>query len=152
MKLAEALMERADLNRKIEQLRERLRQNALVQEGETTNENPTDLLAELDHASQRLEYLIGQINITNCNTEIEGKTITKIIAEKDVLLLKQSVYKDLLYTAGECVQRARNTEIKILPTINVSEIRKTSDDMAKQIRLLDNKLQMTNWTVDLIEE
>ena len=33
MKLAEALQERADLNRRIEQLRDRLENNALVQEG-----------------------------------------------------------------------------------------------------------------------
>ena len=39
MKLAEALQERADLNRNIGQLRERLRSNALVQEGENTVED-----------------------------------------------------------------------------------------------------------------
>ena len=36
MKLAEALQERADLNRKIEQLQDRLSNNVLVQEGEQT--------------------------------------------------------------------------------------------------------------------
>ncbi len=35
MKLAEALQERADLNRKIEQLKSRLNNNVLVQEGGT---------------------------------------------------------------------------------------------------------------------
>ena len=35
MKLAEALQERADLNRQIKQLKDRLRNNAVVQEGET---------------------------------------------------------------------------------------------------------------------
>lgn len=34
MKLAEALQERADLNRKIQQLQSRLMNNATVQEGE----------------------------------------------------------------------------------------------------------------------
>ena len=40
MKLAEALQERADLNRNIEQLRDRLSRNSLVQEGEQPGENP----------------------------------------------------------------------------------------------------------------
>ena len=40
MKLAEALQERADLNRNIEQLRSRLRNNVLVQEGEQPAEDP----------------------------------------------------------------------------------------------------------------
>lgn len=43
MKLAEALQERADLNRKIEQLKSRLNNNVLVQEGEQTAESPEQL-------------------------------------------------------------------------------------------------------------
>ena len=40
MKLAEALQERADLNRNIERLKVRLNNNVLVQDGEETAENP----------------------------------------------------------------------------------------------------------------
>ena len=47
MKLAEALQERADLNRRIEQLRNRLENSALVQEGERPAEAPEVLLEEL---------------------------------------------------------------------------------------------------------
>ena len=43
MKLAEALQERADLNRNIEQLKNRLSSNALVQEGEQPVECPENL-------------------------------------------------------------------------------------------------------------
>ena len=49
MKLAEALQERADLNRRMEQLKRRLTANALVQEGD---------LIRLDIPGRRLE-LIG---------------------------------------------------------------------------------------------
>jgi len=48
MKLAEALNLRADLQRRVEQLRMRLAQNAKVQEGEEPLEDPKGLLAELD--------------------------------------------------------------------------------------------------------
>lgn len=48
MKLAEALQERADLNRKISSLRGRLENVVLVQEGEEPVENPRELLGELD--------------------------------------------------------------------------------------------------------
>ena len=44
MKLAEALQERADLNRRIEQLRARIQTNALVQEGEKPAEDPQKLI------------------------------------------------------------------------------------------------------------
>lgn len=65
MKLAEALQERADLNRKIEQLKSRLNNNVLVQEGEQTAESPEQLKQELDSSLERLAYLLAQINRTN---------------------------------------------------------------------------------------
>ena len=55
MKLAEALQERADLNRKIEQLQDRLSNNVLVQEGEQIAEDPEKLKDELDSAAGRLD-------------------------------------------------------------------------------------------------
>lgn len=44
MRLATALSERADLQRRLEQLKERLTQNARVQEGDTPSEDPKELL------------------------------------------------------------------------------------------------------------
>ena len=69
MKLAEALQERADINRKIEQLKVRLNNNVLVQEGEKTAEDPDQLKQELDRSIERLAYLMARINKTNCETE-----------------------------------------------------------------------------------
>ena len=48
MKLATALSERADLQKKLAELGNRLNQNAKVQEGEEPAEAPEELLAELD--------------------------------------------------------------------------------------------------------
>ncbi len=48
MKLAEALQERADLNKRISDLQGRLNQNSLVQEGEIPNEDPNVLMQELE--------------------------------------------------------------------------------------------------------
>lgn len=62
MKLAEALVSRADMQKRLEQLRERLRLSALVQEGEQPPENPADLLAELERLIAELTALIPRIN------------------------------------------------------------------------------------------
>ena len=78
MKLAEALQERADLNIRIQQLRSRLENNAFVQEGEQPAEDPDDLLSELNENVKRLEWLISRINLTNCVTSVEGRTLTEI--------------------------------------------------------------------------
>ena len=68
MKLAEALQERADLNRSIQQLESRLSANAITQEGEAPAEDPRDLLAQLDRSIDRLEELTAAINLANSRT------------------------------------------------------------------------------------
>ena len=77
--------------------------------------------------------------------------MTELIAQKDALSLKIHAYKDIVYTAAQSVYRARNTEIKIKQTINVASWQAEIDQMAKNLRLLDNKLQENNWQTDLIE-
>ena len=57
MKLAEALLERKSLTQKIEALRARLAENALVQEGDQPSEQPQALMAELNDAVNQLESL-----------------------------------------------------------------------------------------------
>ena len=152
MKLAEALQERADLNRKIEELRRRLNNCILVQEGEEPAEDPAALLEELDGAVARLETLMAQINLTNCRTKVQGMTLTEMIARKDAMLLKISAYRDLVYTAGQNTQRARGTEIKVKSVLKASELQTEVDTLAREIRLLDNLLQETNRKTRLIEK
>ena len=149
MKLAEALQERADLNRRIDQLRYRLENSALVQEGERPAEAPEELLAELEQCTARLEELMARINLTNAQTKADGITLTELIAKKDALALKINVYRDFLQTAGQTARRATRSEIKIFSTVDVAVLQKTVDQMSRQLRLLDNKLQQTNWSTEL---
>ncbi len=151
MKLAEALQERADLNKKIAQLGSRLQNNALVQEGEKPAENPDSLLKEFFEAVNRLKYIVARINITNSVVKVEGKTLTELIAEKDCLIQQVSILRNLVDSASRTATRASRTEIKILSTVNVRDIQAQIDEFSKQIRLKNNLLQQTNWTVDLIE-
>ena len=150
MKLAEALQERADLNRKIEQLRSRLRNNALCQEGEKTAEDPGELKEELDASVARFAEITAKINLTNCRTVVDGITLTDMIARKDALTLSLSVYKEIAQAASQTVSRARNSEIRIMPAIPVREWQKQIDRMAESLRKLDNRLQESNWKTELI--
>ena len=152
MKLAEALQERADLNRKIEELGRRIRQNVLVQQGEKPNEDPNAMFEELKAAVNRLETVIRQINFSNCNHFVGGRSLTEIIARKDTLKMLYNAHRDALSAATQSTSRARGTEIKILPAIDVKALRKESDEIAKEIRFLDNTLQQANWTFDLIKD
>ena len=151
MKLAEAFQERADLNRKIEELRRRLGNVILVQEGEEPAEDPAALLSELNTAIARLEQLMVAINQTNARTKAKGVTLTALIARRDALLLKLSAYRDLVYSAAQNTSRARGTEIKVKALLKAGDLQKIVDATAKEVRELDNLLQETNWKTKLIE-
>lgn len=151
MKLAEALQERADLNRRIEQLRYRLNNNVLVQEGEKPLEDPAALLEELESSFTRLEWLIARINLTNCAVKVEGRSLTELIARRDVLSLRADAYRRLVEEASQNTHRATRTEIKILSAVDVPALQRQADDASRELRLLDNTLQATNWTADLME-
>ena len=151
MKLAEALQERADLNRRIEQLRYRLSNNVLVQEGEKPLEDPAALLEELESSFTRLEWLIARINLTNCAVKVEGRSLTELIARRDVLSLRAEAYRRLVEEASQNTHRATRTEIKILSAVNVPALQRQADDASRELRLLDNTPQATNWTADLME-
>lgn len=151
MKLAEALQERADLNRRIEQLRYRLNNNVLVQEGEKPLEDPAALLEELESSFTRLEWLFARINLTNCAVKVEGRSLTELIARRDVLSLRAEAYRRLVEEASQNTHRATRTEIKILSAVDVPALQRQADDASRELRLLDNTLQATNWTADLME-
>ena len=151
MKLAEALQERADLNRKIEQLRVRFAANALVQEGEQPAEDPEQLKVELDGAIDRLGYLIERINMTNASTMIDGKSVTRVIAHRDALSLKIEAYREIVRAASQTTTRMRVSEIRIRPSISVREWHKQIDLLSSVLRLIDNSLQENNWKTELVE-
>ena len=70
MKLAEALILRADCEKRIAQLKSRLLVNAKVQEGDKPAEIPQELIGELEHVARELLDLIKSINKTNSATVI----------------------------------------------------------------------------------
>lgn len=150
MKLATALSERADLQRRIAELGTRLNNNAKVQEGEKPAEEPKALLEELNRDFVRLEELIARINHTNNATEFEGKTLTDYIAKRDCLKQKISMMRSFLDRSSEKVARYSKTEIKIMSTIEVADIQKEVDKLSKELRETDETIQELNWTTELI--
>ena len=150
MKLAEALNIRADLQKRIAQIRGRLINNAKVQEGEKPAEAPKELFAELETCTAELETLIARINKTNCTTVKNGRSITELIAERDVLAQKTGIYRDFLNSASSVVNRTTKSEIKIKPSVDVRVLQKQVDKMSKEYRELDTQIQELNWTTELI--
>lgn len=149
MKLAEALSIRADLQRKVSQLKGRLKDSSKVQEGDTPAEQVTDLFQELEECLAQLEEMVYRINRTNMETVHEGETITRMIARKDRLAQRVAINQDLLAHVMETDRYGRN-EIKYVRMVDVAALRKETDGIAKALRELDLKLQELNWTIDLL--
>lgn len=152
MKLAEALILRSDLQKKIQELRFRLRNVIKIQEGEEAAENPSDLFRELNGVLEQFESLVQRINKTNSQTEYgEGMTITDALARREKLQLKRGVLSDVMDTASIRYDRSSRTEIKFITTVDISALQKQIDELAKEHRQLDTRIQELNWTTELIE-
>ena len=152
MKIAEALILRADIQKRIAQLKTRLNNNAKVQENEEPTENPELLLIELDSLISQLNDLIIKINKTNTLSKIDGISLVELIAKKDTLSQKAGILREFIEIASQKINLYSTTEIKVFSAINVPEQQKQLDKLSKEIRETDTKLQQANWTIDLIEE
>ena len=149
MKLAEALSERADINKRIAQLSSRLAANAKVQEGELPAEDPAELLSELNALLDRLKRIITAINIKNAEAvDDEGVTLTELIAQRDCLRMKISIIRSFLGEASFTVSRGTRSEIIIKSTVDVRSSQADLDKLSKQLRELEMRLQRANWTID----
>lgn len=154
MKLAEALALRADAARRIEQLRARITASARYQEGEAPAEDPAALLAEAGEVLAELESLIQRINRTNAATQIEGGTLTDALARRDILRLQHGLVTSAADAAagdGQRGFRQLRSELKMVPALPVTELRRQADDLARQLREVDTLIQRTNWEVDLLD-
>src|SRR5204863_7670996 len=95
-------------------------------------------LAEYELVPTGLLALIGRINRTNSAKAFAGRgTMSDALAERDVLALQRAAYAELAQTAAISHGRFTRSEVKYISTINVAEIQKRADELAKNYRDLD---------------
>jgi hypothetical protein len=152
MKLAEALIRRADSQKRFEQVKSRLVNNAKVQEGDAPAETPAELIAELGRVANELLELIKRINKTNSVTAFSDReTLSDALAQRDVLKLQRAAYAELAQAGSITQGRYMRSEVKFVATVNVAEIQKRSDELAKNYRELDARIQELNWQTELVD-
>jgi hypothetical protein len=152
MKLAEALILRSDMQKTVEELKERLFNNAKVQEGDTPGENPMDLMGELERVTDELVSIVQRINRTNVKTLLNTEmTLADALAVRDILKSKHSIYRELAYSATTSPKRLTRSEIKFISSVNIKEVQDKADLLAKQHRELDASIQGINWSTDLLD-
>ncbi|HSH03401.1 MAG TPA: DIP1984 family protein [Anaerolineae bacterium] len=151
MKLAEALILRADLQKRIEQLKSRIVANVMIQEGDEPAEDAQKLLADLERDSGELVGLIQRINRTNSQTELEdGLTLADALAVRDNLATRHRIYRDVGAEAVVSRNRFSRSEVKFVSTVSAGAMQAQADDLAREHRELDARIQATNWSTELL--
>ena len=152
MKLAEALSLRADRQKRMLQLTERVKANALVQEGDNPSEKAGDLLTEFGLVADEFQTIVARVNRTNLTVKIsDGRTLTEAIARRDTLKFHINVWRQAAEAAAVRQIRGTKSEIRLVSTINVKEARDKADPYSKELRDLDTMIQAANWTHDLLD-
>ncbi len=151
MRLAEALILRADLQKRMEQIKNRLYNNVLTQEGESPSEDPEVLLQEYMSLQKDLTHIIKAINRTNNNTPFNDNiSLSEALVERDAIISKRTILSNAADRASEKQDRYSKSEIKNVSTIDIRKFQKEADILSKDFRELDTKIQALNWNIDLI--
>lgn len=148
MKLAEGLLLRADLIKKIEHLQNRIMPVLIVSDDRLPQEDPNKLLAQLRKTIQDLEILIIRINKTNNVTIVEGEgLLMEALAKRDSLKLVSEKLRNIRRSA----QIFNTGDSNLKTTINIEKLQIEIDQAGRAFREIDSKVQEINWLTFLVD-
>ena len=152
MKIAEALLIRADVQKKLASLRDRIARSAVVQDGESPHEDPKKLLDEAFGVVKELESLVAKINAANLSATLpDGRTLMAAIAHRDALAAQHSLLQHAIASSHREPDRYSMSKIKWVAVLNVASLQRQTEDLAKSIRELNAAIQETNWKVEIAD-
>ena len=110
-----------------------------------------ELQAELEKSAQDLTLLIQRINRTNAASRFGDQTLADALAERDVLKIRYNTYRELAIAASTTQGRTTRSEVKFISTVSVAATQRKADDLAKQYRELDTRIQEADWLTALLD-
>ena len=152
MKLAEALLIRSDMQKKLTQIEGRIRSNVKVQEGDTPNEDPNTLMIDTSQIITELSVLIERIHRTNAIAKTDqGQSMLTLLVERDTLEMHHKLLIEAVKATDTEADRYSHREIKWNLMVSVAGLQKQADDIAMKLRKINTVIQANNWQIDLIE-
>lgn len=152
MKLAEALLIRSDMQKKLAQLKVRIKNNVKVQEGDTPSEDPNELLLQASQIISELNMLIERIHRTNAIAKTDkGQSMLTLLVERDTLELRHKLLIETIEATHSETDRYSPREIKWDVIVSVSGLQKQADDIAMKLRQINLVIQSHNWQIDLVD-
>jgi hypothetical protein len=150
MKLAEALLLRADIQKKLASLQARAQKYAVVQEGERPAEDPQEILRQIDVVAAELQRLVFVINKANLIHNIKtGESLTEGLAKRDSLVIRHRILQSIVDVCVKPPERYGVKEIRWVTTVDVAALQGQVDGLAKQIREVNAAVQEAGWQVEL---
>jgi hypothetical protein len=145
MLLAEAVRERADAERRLDELEQRIGANARVYESGPA-EDPQALLRQATEVIERISALSLAVEATNAATRLpDGATISAALARR--AMLRRRLH--LLTGAAARATETKNTYGRHTVTLDVAALHADADRLAEQHRALDAEIQRIGWTTEL---
>ncbi len=150
MKLAEALILRADMQRKLANINTRIAENVKIKEGDEPAEMPIKLMKEAEELIEKLYNLIAHIHHTNATVRLaDGKTLLMTMVERDKLKERYRMINNALKKAKSKPDIHYNYEVKWKKMVNIIALQRQVEETAVKIRNLNVLIQATTWKVDL---
>jgi hypothetical protein len=170
MLLAEALAAKKDALLEVEDLRGRLAAAAVrYEDQETAAEDPTELVAKLNEALDRVESLAVRINRTNNEARLafDGRelSIMEAVALRDRLTLEAKIRRSVVESIEEGLEtrpaaraayypqqsRRSKDDVRKIVAVDYKAERSVADALSERVRRLDIALQQLNWTTELVD-
>ncbi len=149
MKLAEALLERRDLQNKLLGLKNTMISQSLIEEGDKLEVSMDELLKEYHIVNVQLEKIIVGIHEKNQTVIVleTKETLQATLEKREGYRREYDVYQQIISTQQDQRRFARN-EIKMVPSFSQKELTEKLNELAKKIRQVDALIQQTNWRED----
>lgn len=151
MKLAEALILRSDMQKKLASLKARLTVNVRVQDGDEPSEAPADLIKQSQMVIGELAALIARIHQTNAQAVLaDGRRLMTLLIARDELADRHKLIQLAIDSTKVKEDRYSYREIKWKVVIPVADLQKQADDLSVEIRGVNTAIQAANWQLELI--
>lgn len=149
MKIAEALLLKKEYQENISSLKERLYANVKIPVDDVIFEDSESLLEKMLKTEDKLKDLTIKLNHRNLNAETSsGKLLADVIAERQTLMSKKKHLDYIMHKVNREGYSSRS-EGAMKVTLDLNNIQKEINKVAKEYRELNSELQAANWNIDL---
>lgn len=146
MKLAEALMQRQDIVKEINKIKEELLSAAVIRSDLELKINIADKIEKLKELEEKLFNL--NVDIDKANKENLLNEINRLrILDSSISFWKE--LREKVLHAGSDFGWGSRDEIKYKINLNIDEVNSELDKLEKARREIDRQLQKKNWQIEI---